>query len=916
MPRLTWCRTLRQTISLSDSKALLAYLRDCLAEERARSGVPSVYASKIRSRRIIKGEERALFSEFGSIDLPPSELSALAMTAGLLQRDTDLFYSSIFIASQDQGKTLYTPVLLYPVEVLDFEKKPELRIEHNRVSLNPALAPLFELPAEFENEILSLLPTGELNLATPGLLAEDLAKHIPKLDRTPFENFPKLLSNSQIQAHSATDHPVLLPASALILVEKSKNVSGLLHELQELLSQPDETYPPALQAILGQEIEATSETDNLPVQEFAPAILSPAQRRLLHSANKHPLTVCHGPPGTGKSFTISATALDQVARGHSILIACRSDEAAAVIESKINDLIPRSQLVIRAGRRKHLRKLKNLLDQLIARKPGPPSLPSAPEVALKAQNKLVDRTKKKLSRRQRNELQASTLFHTSMLGLWQKFLRWKHLQTLSRAPLMAQLLSTILGEQEKKLHLLRAYNEQAHQRHLNKHVGSLHSRDTLKRYREAIGRRVPSSQERDLLSLDLEALVNFLPIWVTTTDDIHRVLPLKPGAFDLVIIDEATQCDLASALPILYRGKRALITGDPRQLRHLSFLSQDRLSSLADKHRLSVQKREDYNFRRVSFLDRALAITAGSDALNFLDEHFRSLPPLIAFSNEHFYQGNLHCMREVEMLSRSTHEPILITHQVSGERDTEGVNDKEITAALDCLLGIVRREKGQQPSSLGFLSPFRNQVDAFQKRLQKEVAPADQIRLRHNHQLIVGTAHSFQGAERDVMVISLALDAETPSAARRFLERPDVFNVSITRARHRIHLFSSISPGELPTDSLLCQYLVHAAADEQVKQTRPGHKDLLPTGLLEKLANYGWELLETQGTVAGMPVDLLLRSGNKLIAIDLIGTPDSLGQAVSVEKALLLKRAGLPLFPLSLAELERREEDFFDLLPT
>ncbi|MGJ8724881.1 MAG: DEAD/DEAH box helicase [Roseibacillus sp.] len=798
--------------------------------------------------------------------------------------------------------------MLYPIEIEGNEKEPELRIDYTRVSLNPALSNLFDLPPSFENEILSLIPTGELNLATPGLIAKDLAQHIPGLDLSPFDAFPQLLSSTDISSSQAKKGPALLPASAIILAEKSKNVAGLLHELEELLTQPVEKFPPAMRALLGQPILEAPDSKPVSEEDFAPAFLSPAQRQLLKSANSQPLTVCHGPPGTGKSFTISATALDQVARGHSVLIACRSEEAAAVIESKISEFIPRSQLVIRAGRKKHLRKLKSLLDQLLATNPTQTAPPGLPKISLRGPNKELARLRHKLSKRLSKEFKAASLFQIPPTGLWQKVRRWNHHQSLKNAPLLSKLVTDIIATQGNRLKLLDAFNAQTHQQHLHKHLKNLHSRDTLKRYREAIGRRIPASQERELLDLDLRALVNYLPIWVTTTDDIHRVLPLKPAVFDVVIIDEATQCDLASALPILYRGNRAFITGDPQQLRHLSFLSKDRLDNLGQKHALSATTREQYDFRKVSFLDRAISITSGSPALTFLDEHFRSLPQLISFSNQHFYHGNLHCMREVETLSQTRSEPALITNHISGTRDKEGINELEITAVLESLRNLLVQCDGQSPLSVGFLSPFRAQVDSFQKRLQEELTPTQQQRLLHDHHLIAGTAHSFQGAERDTMFISLAIDAQSPSAARRFLERPDVFNVSITRARHQIQLFTSLTAGELPVDSLLCAYLLHATDEKRTrKRTQPPH---LPNDLLPRFESAGWNLIESEIEVAGMQVDLLFKKEERLLGIDLVGTPDSLGNVVSIEKTLLLKRAGLSLLPLSLAEWEVRKENF------
>ena len=63
---------------------------------------------------------------------------------------------------------------------------------------------------------------------------------------------------------------------------------------------------------------------------------------------------------------------------------------------------------------------------------------------------------------------------------------------------------------------------------------------------------------------------DLLPAWAVTALSARGRLPLAPGAFDLLVIDEASQCDIASALPLLYRCKRAVIIGDPMQLRHIS----------------------------------------------------------------------------------------------------------------------------------------------------------------------------------------------------------------------------------------------------------------------------------------------------------------------------------------------------------
>ena len=50
-------------------------------------------------------------------------------------------------------------------------------------------------------------------------------------------------------------------------------------------------------------------------------------------------------------------------------------------------------------------------------------------------------------------------------------------------------------------------------------------------------------------------------------------IPFKANQFDLLVIDEASQNDIASVLPLLFRSKRAVIIGDEQQLKHISGIS-------------------------------------------------------------------------------------------------------------------------------------------------------------------------------------------------------------------------------------------------------------------------------------------------------------------------------------------------------
>ena len=73
------------------------------------------------------------------------------------------------------------------------------------------------------------------------------------------------------------------------------------------------------------------------------------------------------------------------------------------------------------------------------------------------------------------------------------------------------------------------------------------------------------------------------------------------------------------------------------------------------------------------------------------------------------------------------------------------------------------------------------------------------------HKIEVGTAHTFQGDERDIMLISWTIAPNSHSQSLMFLQKPNLFNVAITRARKKIYNFTSKNVQDLP-EGLLRNY--------------------------------------------------------------------------------------------------------------
>jgi superfamily I DNA and/or RNA helicase len=344
-------------------------------------------------------------------------------------------------------------------------------------------------------------------------------------------------------------------------------------------------------------------------------------------------------------------------------------------------------------------------------------------------------------------------------------------------------------------------------------------------------------------------------------------------------------------VPILQRAKRVVVTGDPKQLRHVSFLSRERQRNISERVAGSDVLGEELDFRARSLLDLVLEHLETDRQLVFLDEHFRSRPELIAFSNEQFYDNNLKVMRTCPEQT----QPGVRFERLAGTRGARGVNREEAKAVCAAVTELIERERAAtSPSSIGVLSPFRDQVEFLERKLAKELALADIQR----HQLRVGTAYSFQGDERDCMFLSLAVDDASHGTAFSYLQRPDVFNVSITRARHRQAVFYSFDPRKLGANEMARRYIEQRMDSEKKPAVAEGQG--MRSELIRALTAKGCEC-RSDLEVGGISIDLAVGLNGRWIGLDLISRAAT-DPVLSVEQLRLLERAGFRVFPVGQRE--------------
>ena len=215
--------------------------------------------------------------------------------------------------------------------------------------------------------------------------------------------------------------------------------------------------------------------------------------------------------------------------------------------------------------------------------------------------------------------------------------------------------------------------------------------------------RKANLQNRVLEKEDFKPLLSAFPCWCTTTYAISNSLPLKPAMFDVVIIDEASQCDIASCIPVLFRAKKAIIVGDDKQLPHLSFLEKAKEQSFLSQYNIDDRYQLMWRFRDNSMFDLA---NYYSTTPVLLDEHFRSPAPIIQFSSNEFYGG------KIKIMSPNLNDGNIVELRIvrDGKVDHDATRNvpecEEIVKTIQELIINDRDNNQGEPISIGVISAW------------------------------------------------------------------------------------------------------------------------------------------------------------------------------------------------------------------
>ncbi|MBO5358903.1 MAG: DNA2/NAM7 family helicase [Clostridia bacterium] len=257
---------------------------------------------------------------------------------------------------------------------------------------------------------------------------------------------------------------------------------------------------------------------------------------------------------------------------------------------------------------------------------------------------------------------------------------------------------------------------------------------------------------------NMKMLSEAFPV-IFSTNISSRRLGTAKFMFDLVIMDEAGQCNVATALIPISKANSLLLVGDPNQLKPVITLEDKTNSDLMDKYNVS----DKYNYKKHSILDVMLENDNISKYI-LLKYHYRCGKKIIGFSNQRYYNNSLN----LSSISRI------------GELELMNIKNKNVkqkNEAFEEANEIVKYIERNKLTDVFIVTPFVNQKELINNLLKSKGIDG----------IDCGTVHSAQGAEKGTIILSTALSTKTSKKTYEWLKNnQELINVAVTRAKNKL----------------------------------------------------------------------------------------------------------------------------------
>jgi len=257
------------------------------------------------------------------------------------------------------------------------------------------------------------------------------------------------------------------------------------------------------------------------------------------------------------------------------------------------------------------------------------------------------------------------------------------------------------------------------------------------------------------------------PVILSTTHSILNSVP-EGFMFDYMIIDEASQVDLVTAVIAMSCCKNLIIVGDVKQLSQIVKRDVAKINStLKEEHHID----NEFDYESENVISSLMKIYSEKLPKTLLSEHYRCNPMIIGFCNKKYYDDQLTIMSEYGCKENI---PMYAIKTVPGKHAR--YLDGEKTPINMRQIEIVQSEianDNYENNEIGVISPYRQHANIMNKEIG-------------NVAIEVDTVHKFQGREKaHIIFTTVANDMNN------FIDQPSLVNVAVSRAVDRFTVITS-----------------------------------------------------------------------------------------------------------------------------
>ncbi len=490
----------------------------------------------------------------------------------------------------------------------------------------------------------------------------------------------------------------------------------------------------------------------------------------INNAMKYPLAYIQGPPGTGKTNTIINTITTAFFNERTVLFSSYNNHPIDGVFEKLRNLKCRYGRipfpVVRLGNRDkvmealaymrniyyEVQKIRILEENLEKNKMREMEKVHALSQLLKRYEELIELQEKKETLQKLEDTQQRHFTFYADLHDRQMAQIKNRQNELGRVSVEEAL--KLLPQDEKYLMNYLYFASAKYIKRLdepkNEHLRTIilsDAEDRVEQFNQYL------SEEKNV-----EQFLRIFPIVATTCISAHRIGKPKQY-FDMVILDEASQCNTAMSLVPIIRGENLMLVGDPQQLNPVIVLNP----AVNDLLKKMYYVTDEYDYIKNSIYKTYLSCDAVSHE-TLLSHHYRCHKDIIEFSNRKYYHGKL------SVDSRSKSEAPL-TYVDIPNSTTALRNSSPVEAELIAQYAMLNKDK-----QMGVITPFANQKECIQELLDA----------RGVKNVTCGTVHAFQGDEKDIVVFSLAITEQTGEKTYGWLKNnKELINVAVSRAKEQ-----------------------------------------------------------------------------------------------------------------------------------